>query len=298
MAMAKWGGHGRAPETSCDTNADETPMRRARAAWLPHKEHAVEMNVDMVPIKHSFTPAVKVCMLSVQCRVEHNEAMLTSGPAFGAYLKRLATARRVSNTKLADAAGTSLQSVTGWFKTGRIGRSSLVAIAPLLGTSVDALLRTEEGAQHAAARINENVRSIPVVGELNGSADGHIEQHGYPRGAEPTRVILCSFDANAYALRVRGDAMQPRYDPGDYVIIEPTRVPEPGDVVLVRLRDGRTLLKKLLYQRNGDLALGSINDSYRPITVALTDIEERGIQFVAGSVSGRSCSVKEALQEA
>ncbi|MVT30079.1 hypothetical protein GO496_24260 [Acidovorax citrulli] len=52
--------------------------------------------------------------------------------------------------------------------------------------------------------------------------------------------------------------MVPRYNPGEYALVEPDTEPEIEDDVLVRLVDGQTILKRLLSRRGG-WRLGSYN---------------------------------------
>jgi phage repressor protein C with HTH and peptisase S24 domain len=54
--------------------------------------------------------------------------------------------------------------------------------------------------------------------------------------------------------------MFPRFMPGEYVLVAPSRAPEIEDTVLVRLATGETMLKRLLSRRDNHVRLGSWND--------------------------------------
>lgn len=67
---------------------------------------------------------------------------------------------------------------------------------------------------------------------------------------------------------------------GEVVIAEPNAEPLPGDDVVITLKDGRKMVKQLLYTRGEHVALGSINESHPIITIHLSEIEK--IHRVAG----------------
>lgn len=61
--------------------------------------------------------------------------------------------------------------------------------------------------------------------------------------------------------------MVPRFNPGEFALVEPGTEPELEDDVLVRLNTGETMIKRLLSRRQG-IRLGSYNDpeilTYQP----------------------------------
>lgn len=125
-------------------------------------------------------------------------------------------------------------------------------------------------------------RRIPVVGEVKGGADGHLEELQYPVGHGEGFVEHWAGDASAYALRVRGDSMHPRYRHGEFVVVTPSIEAEPGSDVIVQLTDGRKLIKQLNWVRDGDVQLLSVNDDFKPLTMPLADI--LSIHSVAGGL--------------
>lgn len=121
---------------------------------------------------------------------------------------------------------------------------------------------------------------LPLVGEIKGGPDGFLEELNYPVGHGEGVVQHSTSDPMAYALRVRGDSMHPRYRAGEFVIVEPSIDPQQGDDVVVLCKDGRKLLKELGWKRDGEVNLRSINNGYEPITLRLDEIES--IQLAAG----------------
>lgn len=114
--------------------------------------------------------------------------------------------------------------------------------------------------------------AVPVVGLIQGRDDGYVEESGDPAGARG--VPYHGKDADAYALRVRGDALANRIMSGDHLIVEPSTPPQPGDITVVIRKDGRKTVRTLLYVRDGEVTLAPFNDAHRTMLLALADIAQ------------------------
>lgn len=127
-------------------------------------------------------------------------------------------------------------------------------------------------------------REVPIIGHVIATpdTDGYFDDMGFPPGTGEGSVPWGTSDPNAYAVRVKGDSMYPRYRPGEILVVEPNAPVVPGEDVIVRTRDGRKMVKRLLFQRSSEVELGSINERHKPVTIPLEEIES--IQIVAGSV--------------
>lgn len=123
---------------------------------------------------------------------------------------------------------------------------------------------------------------IPVVGHVKGGDDGYLEEMQFPVGTGEGFVEYWTRDSSAFALRVKGDSMHPRYRAGEFVVVTPHQEAQPGQDVVVKLTNGKKLLKQLNWLRNGEVQLLSINNHYGPMTLSLSEVES--IQRVAGSV--------------
>lgn len=115
-------------------------------------------------------------------------------------------------------------------------------------------------------------RVVPVVGTARMGDQGYYEELSPIPGAGDGHIEIHTRDPNAYALRLRGDSMMPAIRDGWYVVIEPNAAPALGEYVLVKMRDGRKMIKELLYQRSDSVAVISVNGGER-ITVMLEDLE-------------------------
>ncbi|WP_316150086.1 S24 family peptidase [Cupriavidus sp. BIC8F] len=115
-------------------------------------------------------------------------------------------------------------------------------------------------------------RDIPVVGEAQGGPDGYISINDYPAGHGEGWITLYSADPGAYGLRVRGDSMRPRIKSGEHIVVEPGMEAQPGDDVVVKFLDGSAVVKELLWVRDDEVCLGSINNGIPPITRTIDTI--------------------------
>ena len=115
-------------------------------------------------------------------------------------------------------------------------------------------------------------RDIPVVGEAMGGPDGYISINDYVGGHGDGWIHIDSADPNAYALKVRGDSMRPRIRSGEYIVVEPSVEAQPGDDVVVKFLDGSAVVKELMWIRDDEVCLGSVNNGIPPITRPLSEI--------------------------
>ncbi len=213
-------------------------------------------------------------------------------------------ARGWNQTQLAEKVGASSSDVTNWksrdLPTWRHGK-----IADALGITIDQLTGRQplpedltktasspvkthpEGKPEGTGgsgrpKIDDELEDAeappdggwsPVVGDVLGGPDGFFDEYGYPPGHGDGRVPNASRDKSAYARRVRGDSMAPKFSSGDRILVVPGVEAQPGDTVVVRLKDQRKALKKLLYIRDGEAAFGSLNPGYPGLTESLDKIE-------------------------
>lgn len=86
--------------------------------------------------------------------------------------------------------------------------------------------------------------------------------------------------------------MVPRYQHGEYALVEPGTVPDIEDDVLVRLAGGETMLKRLLSRRNG-IRLGSYNS---PEVLTFREEEIAWMYYVAHPIPTRRIRQRVDLQ--
>lgn len=198
----------------------------------------------------------------------------------------------------------SKSGVSEWLRTGRIAKKHLPILARLTGTSdrwwltkdapippsgewlatvaISAPPTDQGNAQPETMRPYPSGNRIPVVGTAQLGDNGHFVELEYPVGHGDGYVDIASRDPNAYALRCRGDSMKPRIQAGEFVVIEPNQEAVPGDEVLVKATDGRVMVKRYLYRRDGRVHLLSVNEAHGP--TALEESEVEAMHYVAAIV--------------
>lgn len=105
------------------------------------------------------------------------------------------------------------------------------------------------------------VKEVPVVGKGSGGAmpERLWTDGDYPVGKTGECADIATNDPHAFLVGVDGSSMIPRYNPGEFALVEPGTAPELEDDVLVRLATGETMLKRLLSRRAG-WRFGSYNN--------------------------------------
>lgn len=157
-------------------------------------------------------------------------------------------------------------------------------LAAAFGLTLDQLLSdidylNSPGAKAAAP--TTTARKVWVIGRGEGGMPDRLWTDGdYPVGASDQYAEERTDDAHAFIVKVNGDSMAPRYMPGEYVLIEPSIAPELEDDVLVRLANGKTLIKRLLSRRGG-IRLGSYST---PEVLSFAEHEITWMYYVSNRV--------------
>ncbi|MGO4326759.1 helix-turn-helix transcriptional regulator [Cupriavidus sp. 2TAF22] len=132
-------------------------------------------------------------------------------------------------------------------------------------------------------------RRVFVVGRATGGLPDRIWTDGdYPVGATDQYAEIASPDPHAFLTPVVGTSMVPRFNPGEFALVEPGTEPEIEDDVLVRLATGETMIKRLLSRRAG-LRLGSYNDP-QVLTYDLEDVT--WVYYIAHPVPARKIKTR------
>ncbi|HZK79673.1 MAG TPA: S24 family peptidase, partial [Humisphaera sp.] len=109
----------------------------------------------------------------------------------------------------------------------------------------DLIARTGGGLQQLTSNI------VPVINRaIDGYPSGFSDLRSLPKA--PEEFVSCPDidDAGAFAARVHGDSMTPKYQEGDIVIFSPALPPRDGDDCFIRFADGKTTFKRLFFESN------------------------------------------------
>jgi phage repressor protein C with HTH and peptisase S24 domain len=114
---------------------------------------------------------------------------------------------------------------------------------------------------------------IPLIGMAQAGTDGFFDDGGYPAGAGWDEVELpATSDANAYALSISGESMEPVYRAGDIIVVSPAAPVRAGDRVVARTSDGAVMAKQLGRRTAQRIELVSLNPAFPELRFATTDL--------------------------
>ena len=109
---------------------------------------------------------------------------------------------------------------------------------------------------------------VPVINKVSAGYPKDFTDLSYPRGVADDYVGCPEVrDADAFACRVYGDSMTPKYREGDIVIFSPAANPKNGDDCFVRFEDGHTTFKRIFFEQDEKnesvIRLQPRNEKYR-----------------------------------
>lgn len=117
----------------------------------------------------------------------------------------------------------------------------------------------------------QSVRFVPL---LSMAQAGTMSEQAFTDGGYQYEGVVAFDikDRKAFAVRIVGDSMQPKFSEGDCVIVSPAKPPSNGAHVLARLSDsqGGDVMFKLFHSRDGGkrIILSSYNPAYPPLELS------------------------------
>lgn len=154
---------------------------------------------------------------------------------------------------------------------------SIQRIAAALGCSVADLFYQGEDVSNITPT-PVGTRRIPLISYVQAGAMTEIvDSYACGAGAD---FLLSDLELGAYAfaLRIRGDSMNPDFREGDVVIIDPSITPHPGDFVVARNGSNEATFKKYRprgINENGEevFELIPLNEDYPSMRSDITPIQ-------------------------
>jgi phage repressor protein C with HTH and peptisase S24 domain len=122
--------------------------------------------------------------------------------------------------------------------------------------------------KHAGNIETVHSNAVPVINKVSAGYPSDFTDLSYPpRVADDYVGCPDVQDKDAFAARVHGDSMTPKYRPGDIVIFSPAAAPRSGDDCFIRFDDGQTSFKRVFFE-NDDAGTSVIrlqprNEKYR-----------------------------------
>ncbi len=199
---------------------------------------------------------------------------------FGERLRQLRQTRRLFQKELAEALGTSRNTVASWEAGHRTPEMAAAQrLADYFGVSLDYLVgRGEPGAAAESLTgyfppgvlpVGEMAR-VPVVGAIRAGEPILAAQHLEGYVSVPAEDV---HGGEYFFLRVKGDSMiGARIHEGDLVLVRRQPEVENGDIAVVLVDDDTATLKRV-YRTNGQWLLQPENPTMRPIVVPRRDVK-------------------------
>jgi phage repressor protein C with HTH and peptisase S24 domain/transcriptional regulator with XRE-family HTH domain len=93
--------------------------------------------------------------------------------------------------------------------------------------------------------------AVPVINRVSAGYPKDFTDLNYPKGVAD-EYISCPdvADKDAFAARVHGDSMVPKYREGDIVIFSPAAPAKSGDDCFIRFDDGQTTFKRVFFEND------------------------------------------------
>ena len=153
---------------------------------------------------------------------------------------------------------------------------SLAKVLDATGATLDAFTALVTGARAlpAGGRAAQTaMRRVPLIGFAQAGGDGFFDDGGYPVGGGWDEVALPEIaDANAYALEISGESMEPVFRDGDVVIVSPAAPIRRGDRVVARTIGGEVMAKQLARRSARRVELRSLNPTHPDRSFDLSEV--------------------------
>ena len=184
----------------------------------------------------------------------------------GERIKEARLAAGMSQEKLGEIIGWRQSRVGNYERGIREPRvDDLEKIARALNVSV-LWLATGEGPM--VADLPPHLTRVPVISYVQaGSWTEAVDSFPTGNGLETVTTDLDLGDY-AFALRIKGDSMEPEFHEGDIIIIDPSVEPRPGDyVVAKRDKDNEATFKKYRRPAEDVIELVPLNPDHPPLKI-------------------------------
>ena len=112
-------------------------------------------------------------------------------------------------------------------------------------------------------------RLVPVINKVSAGYPADFDDLDYPAGIADDYVRCPDLhDPNAFAVRVVGDSMEPRFREGDIVVFSPAAEVHNGDDCFIRFATPHeTTFKRVFFEPDNKVRLQPRNENYSPLIV-------------------------------
>ena len=199
---------------------------------------------------------------------------------FSNIIKELRKKEKYTQAELAEKLSVNQTTVSCW-ETGKATPppEMLMTLAQFFGVTVDYLM----GNTPTKTEKKKGVQ-VPVLGEVRA---------GYPMEAVENIIDYEEIDQETarrgefFALRIKGDSMEPKFSEGDVVIVRKQETADSGDIVVALVNGDSATIKKLKRHQNG-ITLMPTNPTYEPMYYSNEEIMELPVTILGKVVELRA----------
>lgn len=200
-------------------------------------------------------------------------------------LKELRKAKNLTQAEVADFLGITRAAYTN-IENGKRepDNSTLVRLSEYFNTSTDYLLERISTMYGPPEPTAQGSKWVPVLGTI--PAGVPIEAVEEILGWEEIPASMVS-QGEHFALKVKGDSMEPRIHAGDVVIVRQQTTCESGDIAVVLVNGDEATLKRIKKEPGG-LMLIPNNSAYEPMFFTNEQIETLPVRIMGKVVELRA----------
>lgn len=205
-------------------------------------------------------------------------------------VKELRKLNNISQQKLASMLNVHQTAISQW-ETGRTSPDIQTAntMAKLFNVTLDYLLGSEVSTKSTPTSPKSRATRIPVYGCV--AAGIPIEAIDNFDSTDPDDWEEIdehmSKDGEYFALRIKGDSMEPKMSSGDVVIVRKQPDAESGDIAIICINGDEATCKKIKKTPEG-IMLISLNPAYEPMFYSKKQVEELPLTILGRVVELRA----------
>lgn len=196
-------------------------------------------------------------------------------------IRSLRKENNMSQQKLAELLGVNQTAVSQWERdVTSPSASAMNEMCKLWAVTPDYLL----GLTDTRTTTSKKVFQIPVLGDVRA---------GYPMEAVENIIDYEEIDEETarrgefFALRIKGDSMEPKFSEGDVVIVRKQETADSGDIVVALVNGDSATIKKLKRHQNG-ITLMPTNPTYEPMYYSNEEIMQLPVTILGKVVELRA----------
>ncbi|MBO7669699.1 MAG: helix-turn-helix domain-containing protein [Oscillospiraceae bacterium] len=200
--------------------------------------------------------------------------------AFVRNLQRVMKMRGVEQVDIVEELGLTASTVSEWYHGKKFPRvDAMQRLADFLGVTMSELTSVEDDAMSRSTAIR-----VPVLGTI--PAGVPLEAIEEVLDWEEIPISWGRGGKEFFALKISGDSMAPRYEPGDVIICRRQEKCESGQDAVVMVNSDDATFKRVRVSDAG-IALQPLNPAYDPLFFTTRQVEELPVRIIGVAVEIR-----------